>query len=395
METENEPKMLAFVFIFMAPIFVALIGIWKKKPGLLRKGGLTFALFLAMTFGAINDFPEVIRAIQGEDFIGIWMVILVVALIIGTMISVRRPFAALAPLAEEAKTKQWSDSDIMWLFGLNRYKRIGYYLLKAKLHKILVFRVIEEEQTYTRVEINPALGERELTSYCDRNPLVKQIVAYIKEKETAENPVVRVEDIVRDVNVQATVKSQGRVFWEECIAKRAELYKKADKFFWWCVWGAYYVGLTKLMLGICREKPVTNLFAIMMVFGAISIGIAYGIKESRRKTRLNRLFINDIILHKRKAIQNIEELFRTTDFEASMSEEEQNHLLRAYALYSYSLEQYKGIHPKETHFSTMLFGTVASVHTAVAAAQAAARAAAREADTTAWKGMWSLFPTTM
>lgn len=204
METENEPKMLAFVFIFMAPIFVALIGIWKKKPGLIRKGSLALVVLLAMTFGAINDFPEVIRAIQGEDFVGIWMVILVVALIIGTMISVRRPFAALAPLAEEAKTKQWSDSDIMWLFGSNRYKRIGYYLLKAKLHKILVFRVIEEEQTYTRVEINPALGERELTSYCDRNPLVKQIVAYIKEKETAENPVVRVEDIVRDVNVQAT-----------------------------------------------------------------------------------------------------------------------------------------------------------------------------------------------
>ena len=382
MESENEPKMLAFVFIFMAPIFVALIGIWKKKPGLLRKGGLTFALFLAMTFGAINDFPEVIRAIQGEDFIGIWFIILVAALILGMLVSVRRPVAFFRPLAEEAKGMQWSDSDIMWLSGFDRYRRTGYYLLKARLHKILVLRVVEAEQTYTCVEINPAFGEAELTSYCAKNPLVGRIVEYIKERQSSEKPVVRVAEIVRDLNVQALEKSPGRIFWHECMEKRKEVYGKADKIFWWCIWGAYCIGIMKLMLGICNEKPVEILVVCFLMFGPILMGIAYWIKRVKRNKKMAQLFIGDIVRYKRKAMKNIDELFRTTDFEADMSEEEKIHLLRAYALYEYNTERYSGVHPKETHFSTALFGAVVSVRIAVAAAQAAARAAAREADTT-------------
>lgn len=381
MEEGTEEKYLSFMFIYMGPIFVALIGIWKKKSGLIGKGVIALVVLLAMTIGAMNDFPEVIRQIQGEDFVGIWIGILVAALVIGVFVSIRRPISFGISLTEEIKTKPWSDSDIMWLSGFDNYRLVGYYLLKAKLHKILVFRVAEGEQNYTYVEINRALGEQQLALYCEKNPLVKQIVEYIKKAEASDRPVVRVEDIVRNVTVRAKEKSQGRIFWEERLAKWREAVKKADRIFWWFVLAAYYVGVTKLMLGICREKPVTDLFAMMMVFGAISIGVAYGIKESRRKKWTTAIFIGRIVIHKRGEIRNIDELFRNTDFEVDMSEEEQNHLLRAYALYEYNRERYEGMSPTVPHFSTMLLGTVVSVQVAVAAAEAAARAAARAADT--------------
>lgn len=376
MEEGTEEKYLSFMFIYMGPIFVALIGIWKKKSGLIGKGVIALVVLLAMTIGAMNDFPEVIRQIQGEDFVNVWMGILVAALVIGVFVSIRRPISFGVSLTEEIKTKSWSDSDIMWLSGFDRYRRMGYYLLKAKLHNVLVFRAEEGEQNYTYVEINRSLGEPQLASYCEKNPLVKQIVEYIKKAESSDRPVVRVEDIVRNVTIQAKEKSQGRIIWEERLVKWKEAVKKADGIFWWFVLAAYYVGVTKLMLGICREKPVTELFAMMMVFGAISIGVAYGIRESRRKKWTTALFIGSIVIHKRKEIQNIDELFRNTDFDAAMSEEEQNYLLRAYALYEYNRERYEGMSPTVPHFSTMLFGAVVSVQVAVAAAEAAARAAA-------------------
>ena len=89
--------------------------------------------YYLLVLGAVNNFPEFIRSIQGEDFVGLWwkydiavyVLALIAEIVVCTIITNHHKNTLI--------NMNYSDSDLMLLQGFSSFKLTGYYLLKAKL----------------------------------------------------------------------------------------------------------------------------------------------------------------------------------------------------------------------------------------------------------------------
>ena len=123
-----------------------------------KKGRILCILALiAVVLGAMN-IPEFIRRIPGSEFIGIWVVW---AILISTLSLVCQA-VLVSSRGTKARSKLlgsvYSDMDLMILKKADRYRIIGYGLLKAKLHNVVVFTHVEAGENTaakTLVSVNP------------------------------------------------------------------------------------------------------------------------------------------------------------------------------------------------------------------------------------------------
>lgn len=251
----------------LTAFFVAgiIITAKKKNYGLLKMIAVIAAMYYVVWFLATKNIPEFIRAIPGSDFLSVWWlyIIIVYAVAVVAMLIVTKSIAFSHKT--ELVGLQYIDGDLMILQGDNRYKMSGYYLMKAKLHGIVICTHMDEEDDAagkTVVTINSAISEDELEDYCQQNPQVAKIVAYLQQKASEEEEVT-VADIIHDVTPRPVIQSAGGI-------AAAKVMKKTHKWIKMLTFAAislaYYLGITKLLMGMHNEKEVTNL-----VFGGFIV----------------------------------------------------------------------------------------------------------------------------
>ena len=178
--------------------------------------------------GVINNAPEFIRSIKGEDFIGIWLGYSLVVSIIGALIVTIVVSSFCKAKSKEANAKIYSDGDLMLIQGFDRYKRVGYYLLKAKLHNVIKYTETApngEVNGTIAVDINRNIPESELNKYCEQNPNVGKIVEYIKARKSSSDELdIKVDDIVFNIVTNATTQSDGGKFINACQEKLKKIF---------------------------------------------------------------------------------------------------------------------------------------------------------------------------
>ena len=178
------------VVITLCTIFAIFLCVKiEYKRGVKVSAGI-LVIDAIVAFFATHNIPEFIRAIKGPDFLGIWaifsLIIIGTALITGSIISL---IIAKRNL-EEAKNKIYADGDLMILSGFNRFRLMGYYLLKARLHGIVKEKENNpddesgESSPIAKMIINPDISEEEQEKYFNENPQVKKIAEYINTIRT-------------------------------------------------------------------------------------------------------------------------------------------------------------------------------------------------------------------
>ena len=186
----SEAKGIVPIVILATVVGIALIvaGVKTKKKLFTVFSAIALMVFYIAAVGAANEFPWAIRKIQGSDFVEMWLV-LFMGMMIAALIAVAITCVTCADgNIYKAKEKVYSDSDLMILRGFDRYKRVGYYILKAVIHKIIRY---EENDEGAFISINPEVDENERREYCQANPQVKKILQEIAD----ENLKTEVESV--------------------------------------------------------------------------------------------------------------------------------------------------------------------------------------------------------
>lgn len=258
--------------VFGAALFAFLLSFrynFKKARNILI---ITAAAQLVLAISAVNDFPEFIREIQGKDFIGIWLgyglVVYLSALAVGAVLC--RIFVK----ANEKKliAMNYSDSDLMLLQNFSSYKMTGYYLLKAKLHGVIHYYTVPQNgysDSIVYVVLNKKIPQEKLEAYCEQNPQVKKIVEFLKKKEAAAHPV-RVSDIVTTVKPNPEIQSVGG---QAATAACKSLTRRKWIVFAIAAGLVYYVGVTKLLMGLHNSKQISNLITGGFILSFVMIAV--------------------------------------------------------------------------------------------------------------------------
>lgn len=365
--------LLSFSIISLS-IGTFVFGIVKKKKKVIIITIIVVSIYSLMLIGVVNDEPYFIRKIQGEDFISVWAIYALIVLVIAFITEVIYTIAYSKGKCKIAKEKIYADSDLMLLQNFDRYKLIGYYLLKAKLHNIIKYSITEsseESDSMVIVDINPDIGDEKLKKYCAENPQVNKIVDFIKsQKATVEDSgetekhTVRVADVIYNVIPNPEIQSDGGLFATNCIEK---IRKVTKTIFWLGIGLIYYLNTTKLMMGMYNEKETSNLIFTYIFGGFIVVGL-YFINSSIIKSLIEERFIKKIIDFKSANFKNINRLFKNVNFENdNFSDEEIKMLLRAYSVYTYNTKDYPAIEAS-SQYSTAIFSAVSTAQLLAAAA---------------------------
>ena len=323
---------------------VKLREIFKKHYLLfiIAAAGLIVAYICGM-----NDFPEFIRAIKGADFTGIWMEFFIGILILATVIIVVLSYFTAAKNLKKACELRYSDPDLMTLQKFDRYQITGYYLLKAKVYKLIDYTSVDSEGMIKSVILDPNTDPELRKKYCLQDRQLCSVVKYVEEYYREHDGYLSPEKIIRELNSDIPIKSHGGKFAER-IVKRISVYLKSILFS--SVFVIYFIGFLKLFMGISNGKPITNLvftmigsiffFVFMILF---PLGFSYHARNGR--------FINKIVQYKLKNIN------------ALSSNEER--IIRAYALNKSKSGFDMG---DENDFAAVIFAGVSVLQTAAARA---------------------------
>lgn len=341
-ESTNADTLVAFAVIMIVVCAIISIRAHNKEKG-------TRAIYLPLIISsfssliylcAVNNQPEVLRKIKGVNFTGPWFGCFAGFLFYGMIIAIFITVAVSKSNSDKAKKLQYSDSDLMLLRNFDQYDLCGYYILKGRLHNILTYKVVtidENAAPIPFVSINYQKNADEINEYCQRNPQVGKIVNHITAleiKAKTENPdfdpLIKLEDVICAVKNDPTMHSPGGIFVSALI-KNVKNKSKSILLFICTI--MYYIGLTKLFMGIYNEKEVDNLivalfFSIIICF--LFLGCTYALIESL----CGRLVIKPLIKHKSSDFKNLESLITYSDITLdNITDEESLKILRAYVLY--------------------------------------------------------------
>lgn len=241
-----------FVFLLIVCVFI------KNKSLRLRIFILDIAFFSGYHLqfaGAVNDFPKFIRSIQGEYFVIMWLIysvgIYFVAFCIQAMCNASISNRGLTKLQKET----YSDNDIMLISGYSRYKYICYYILKAKTDGLINFTYLKNQEGLL-IHLNGYAAYITHDSYYKENPQIKQLVEFLRERIDFGKTQTTVEDVIMNFEPDVDICSSGG----KVLAKRifrADNFKNVIICIAFCL--VYYVGITKLMMGMYNDKELFNL----------------------------------------------------------------------------------------------------------------------------------------
>ncbi|MBE5759364.1 MAG: zinc ribbon domain-containing protein [Clostridiales bacterium] len=355
--------------IVMAVYFIAL---YRQLLENKKRVIITAIFYYIMWFLAKNNIPEFIRAIPGKDFVGIWLKYLIVLYITAFFVQLIVVKSFAAKYGKNLVDLQYTDSDLMILRGFNRYRMTGYYLTKAKLDRIVRFTQIKEDEETaekTVVSINPNLSQEDRENYCSRNPQTQKIIAFLQHKEAKEEETT-VVDIIHHVIPGPIIQSAGGLHTADLmkkICRRIEIMTLA------AIMLAYYLGVTKLIMGMHNGKEIVNLAGSGFIISAVLLAICFALRKKFILSEISDSFTNIIIDTKRNKMPDLEEKLKAATFtENSMAEAEKRDLLRAYATY----EDFSSNKTVTCHDGSMsILDAVIAVELAEVAALAAAQAA--------------------
>ncbi|MBQ3055365.1 MAG: hypothetical protein IJC88_04600 [Oscillospiraceae bacterium] len=360
------------ILVTIAGIALIVYGMKKKNQKIVVFSAIGLALAYVAYFCAINEIPWALRKIRGEDFIGQWMALFGILMLGSLAVTLILSLVELFVCLGAAKSKAYSSEDLMLLRKLDRYQMVGYYLLKGRLDGILQCKYSKKKGG--RVELNPNWTEQVRRTYCETNPQIKQIVAYIAgaSKENNEERIYATKNtktlsaIVKKVDITS---GRGRKLIVKFIRKAKPI--SLAVLFGLAV-GGYFVGYTKLLMGLYRGKAVGGLVGTLLVLAPMFTTMCYAINRGIYDAM--GFLIKRSLDRQSKRFKGVEKPFEC-EFDANLTDEEKAGILRAYVM-SGDLKRYTNTE-EDKRFLTYVLGSVVVAQAAAARAVAAAKAAAR------------------
>lgn len=319
---------IAFTLLALA---VLILRICEKPASKAILVGIMVIYYL-LVFGAVNNFPECIRIIPGNAFIKLWWTYSMAVYVL-TLFAVLLAWAIIIlSRKQKLSNMDYSDNDLMLLQDFSRYKLSGYYLIKAKLYGIIKYSTTKETEdtdSMVLVELNTKLPKKKLADYCDQDPQVKKIVEYLNERKEEKYEYTRVSDVVNGVKPEPEIQSAGGRAATDMLG----LLKKVKTIIVWIAIAlVYYVGYTKLFMGMHNGKAVEALAFGGFLISYIILAIFSWLAEWIFDKSIWASVVQMIVRKKHINLPNYEQYvqsFLTGDQEAT--DQEMQNILRYYA----------------------------------------------------------------
>jgi len=363
------------ILVMIAAIILIVRGAMKRKKMMVVFSAIGLVLSFIAEYCAVNEIPWALRKIRGEDFLGQWMLLFLILMAVSIAVTLILALMEMVVCLAAAKSKAYNGEDLMILRKSDRYQRVGYYLLKGRLDGILQYKYTKKKGG--RVEINPNWTEEARRTYCEENPQIEQIMAYItgaskqnnEERKYITKNKRSLSAIVKNVDV--TSGDGGKLIVK--FIQRARPISLSVLF--GLAVGGYFVGYTKLLMGLHRGKAVGGLVGTLLVLAPMFVTMSYGINRVIYDAMGS--LTKRIIARQSKRFKDVEEPFEC-DFDSNLTDEEKVRVLRAYVMCG-DLKRHTNAE-EDKQFLSYVLGSVAVAQAAAAAAVAAARVSSSNGD---------------
>jgi len=294
--------------------------------------GFTCSISLISIFTALmasRGIPEFIRSIQGEDFIGIWIIYSSIVFAIGILtINIFSKFY-IDKHSDEILNQKYNDVDLMFINTFSRYKYIGYYILKLKMDRIIEFGTIKTEDKLaetTYIKLTDKYTKDKLMRYCDDNPNVKPIINYlIDREELLDGSVTTINSLIKNVEIPLNFNS-------EVCEKYAKIYKHYNLIVSMILvimfTLTFILAYSKLIMGICLGKFISNLLTALLIGAGLAGVVNYAVKFFAEK-KVNDKWIK-VINEKYSSDCSRKEFDEILDLEVEFDEEKKDKVLKKY-----------------------------------------------------------------
>ena len=241
--------------------------------------GFGVVAFVLTFILAYHDIPEFIRKIPGEDFLGIVFLVDCLTVLFGWICLVISEKIFIRNLLKKTKDMKFYDSD--WMRGFQKYDKVGYYVLKGILHRILQVEttIIDGKKEYY-LQKNQQISDEELQQYCKKNPNVKRIIHFFNDEKKSLFEVIR--NVLPD-----------HVATSEDYKKFQSELKKIDAIRQICfaavVTLVMYFCCTKLIMGIHHGKAVELLIEHMIFIDPFILFGAYKLFSANSDKYLKKI----------------------------------------------------------------------------------------------------------
>lgn len=253
----------------------------------------TCILLLIILLISLSPFgiPEFIRSIQGEEFIGIWLkyslafsILVFVTIVIFSKCFLNKHFNKLINIP-------YTINDLLFINNINGFKYVAYCILKLKIDGIIKYDVItsenEEAQT-SSIKLNDKFTSHNLENYRKNNSFLEPIIDFFIEQKNSNS--ISINDVFENFN-PLTKSFKKFQFPNHTIENCAEYAYNVQKYktiidslnliLFWTIFG---FGISKLIMGISFEKPISNLILALfcVFFGILLIIMMFqGYSENR------------------------------------------------------------------------------------------------------------------
>lgn len=330
------PTRIACFVLLVTEVLLCLAarsGALKKRTCLIPV--CLLAVYFAVYCCAACNVPQSLKSIKASEFISWWSGnALTLELVMLAIVAVYTVIYGVTQ-CRKAREELFTDSDLMLMQSFDRYRVVGYYLLKAKMQGVLEFSVQETEDgnrihTVKAADISP----EERAAYCAREPQVAKILDYLDSKK--DDAPTDIYSLERDVRVQIAFEKEGGFRVERTLAHISTVSAVATLICGALVW---LTGFLKYVMCIYLNTTVQDLAfhvavgtpGFFLVLGFFTMVMAHIIWDLTFKYPL--------VKHKAAGFTDVRALFLEADTaEVPLDEEKLARLLRAYALFCHSAE---------------------------------------------------------
>lgn len=330
-------------------------------------------LILLLLLLSPHGIPEFIRAIQGKDFIGIWVMYSLVIAVLGFIATVIFSKHFLDEHADDLAKIPYTLNDLLFINDIKGFKYIAYCILKLKVDGIIKYDVISSEngdaQT-SSIKLTDTYSISELEDYRKNNNFIDPVTSFLVENNnSSDEKNMTIRDVFEGLKSSSEIYS--KVLSPTYTIENCEEYAEKSQKFRTIValintivfWAIYGFAISKLIMGISFGKPISNLLVALFIglFGVIMVAtLIFSYSEKQLKTKCI-----DKINIKRAPQYSREEFDTLLSSEETFDENRKNNILKTFIVadktYLSSLES-------DLSFAGSLFSTMIAVELASKAA---------------------------
>lgn len=306
-------------------------------------------ILLAIVFGCIN-FPEALRAIRGEDFIGFLFLVaflVILPLQLFTIIYSRRNLKAV-----EAKLKNTyiSNNDIMILKNIGTYRYNAYFILKAALYGVVSFFQPQGKGVF-QIKLNKTEQTYEL---CKKDPEINAVV--LAMKSIGNNTTIA--KVIENLNKEPQLDSDGGKELKAVMVKNQNLNKLLSAI---SVYILYYLGVSKMTMGFVNDKPVGFLIGCLLLAFPLLLWFSHLVISALIKSPYDKL-TEKIAAQNTTVINNYQQIVYNALTNDNKTQREIFDILKAYPFYVSHITTSVN---EDNGTQTNIFAAITMVETAV------------------------------